>query len=212
MIKRLLQTHTVCSVKRQMSNVKYKLRLFCVSRLTFYFVCCLFFLSCENDPEVVNRNNQRKPNIEEAFNIQSFLSQNGSLRAKLVAPYMLRYSLDTSYIEFPRTLHVNFYDSTGQVESQVDALYGKYLETQSKVFLRDSVVAFNIKGDTLRTPDLWWDQNTRKFYTDNVVRIYRKGQNIIGGRGMVATQDLSDITIFQIEPPSLINVPDSMAN
>ena len=160
--------------------------------------------------EIVNRGNERKADIEEARNIQSYLSQNGALRAKLVAPFMLRYAMDTSYLEFPKSLHVNFYDSSGKVESQLDALYGKYLETRSLVYLRDSVVVFNIKGDTLRTPDLWWDQNTKKFYTDNRVRIYRKDQRVIGGKGMEATQDLTDIVIYQIESPSFFNVPDSM--
>jgi LPS export ABC transporter protein LptC len=174
------------------------------------FLSCLFFFSCENDPGVVNKTNDRKANIEEARNIQSFLSQNGNLRAKLVAPFMLRYAMDTSYLEFPKTLHVNFYDSSGKVESQLDALYGKYFETRSLVYLRDSVVVFNVKGDTLRTPDLWWDQNTKRFYTDNRVRIQRKGQRVIGGKGMEATQDLDDIVIYQIESPSYFSVPDSM--
>lgn len=174
------------------------------------FSGCLFFFSCENDPGDVNRTNDRKANIEEAYNIQSFLSQNGNLRAKLVAPFMLRYAMDTSYLEFPKTLHVNFYDSTGKIESQLNALYGKYFETRSLVYLKDSVVVFNIKGDTLRTPDLWWDQNTKRFYTENRVRIQRKGQRVIGGKGMEASQDLDDITIFQIESPSFITVPDSM--
>lgn len=171
---------------------------------------CLFFFSCENDPEVVNRTNDQKANIEEARNIESYLSQNGNLRAKLVAPFMLRYAMDTSYLEFPQTLHVNFYDSSGKVESQLDAFYGKYFETRSLVYLRDSVVVFNVKGDTMRTPDLWWDQNTKKFYTANRVRIQRKGQRVIGGKGMEASQDLDDIIIYQIESPSYISVPDSM--
>lgn len=180
-----------------------------VSPLAFLFACCCFFSSCENDPGVVNATNDRKPNIEEAFRIQSYLSSNGQQRAKLIAPYMKRYTLDTSYIEFNRSLHVNFYDSTGKVESQVDALYGKYLETQSKVYLRDSVVAFNIKGDTLRSPDLWWDQNTRKFYTDKVVRFKSASKIIYGGKGFEADQDLTRYTIFQ--PTGIIMVPDSMA-
>jgi LPS export ABC transporter protein LptC len=171
---------------------------------------CLFFYSCENDPDIVNKGNERKANIEEAYKIESLLSQNGRLKARLIAPYMLRYSLDTSYLEFPRTLHVNFYDSTGKIESQLDALYGKYLESRSKVYLRDSVVVFNVKGDTLWAPDLWWDQNTRKFYTDKLVRIRRTGQFVIGSKGMEAEQDLSDIIVYQLERPSYITVPDSM--
>ena len=169
---------------------------------------CLFFYSCENDPEVVNNTNERKPNIEYAYHIESFLSQGGNLRAKLVSPYMLRYTLDTSYLEFPKTLHVNFYDSLGKVESQVDALYGKYFETQSKVYLRDSVVVFNVKGDTLRTPDLWWDQNAKKFYTEKNIRLRTKDKKLYGGKGFEADQDLNNWTIFQ--PTGIIIIPDSM--
>jgi LPS export ABC transporter protein LptC len=182
--------------------------LFLVSRLTFLILCTLVLEGCENDPEVVNRTNERKANVEEALNIESYLSTAGRIRAKLVAPYMKRFMLDTSYLEFPRSLHVNFFDSTGKIESQVDAMYGKYLETQSKVYLRDSVVAFNIKGDTLRTPDLWWDQNTKKFYTDKVVRFKSASKVIYGGRGFEADQDLSHYVIFQ--PTGIIIVPDSM--
>jgi LPS export ABC transporter protein LptC len=171
---------------------------------------CLFFYSCENDEAIVNKGNERKANIEVAHKVESLLSQNGKLKARLIAPYMLRYNLDTSYLEFPKTMHVNFYDSTGKIESQLNALYGKYLESRSKVYLRDSVVVFNVKGDTLWAPELWWDQNTRKFYTDKLVRIRRTGQYIIGSKGMEAEQDLSDIIVYQLERPSYITVPDSM--
>jgi len=172
---------------------------------------CLLFWGCENDPAEVRGDNSRKPNIEEANNIQSFLSQNGNLRAKLVAPFMLRYNLDTSYLEFPRTLHVDFYDSAAKVESQVDALYGKYFETRSLVYLRDSVVVFNVKGDTLRTPDLWWDQNTKKFYTEKSIRLRTKNKRLYGGKGFIADQDLTNWSIFK--PEGILLVDDSlMAN
>ena len=171
---------------------------------------CFLFAGCENDPAMLKEVSGRKANIEEAVNVQSLLSQNGAIKAKLVAPYMLRYSLDTSYLEFPKKLHVNFYDSTGKVESQVDALYGKYLETQSKVYLRDSVIVFTVKGDTLRTQELWWDQNTKKFYTNKLVRIVRKGQHMVGDKGMEASQDLTHLTVYQIAHPSFITMPDSM--
>lgn len=208
MIKRVLKFYSLFFDKRQPSNAKQSSLLFDISRLTFLIFCCLFLFSCENDVRKVNETNERKPNVEEAFKIESYLSEGGLQRAKLIAPYMKRYTLDTSYLEFPRSLHVNFFDSAGKVESQVDARYGKYLETQSKVYLRDSVVAFNVKGDTLRTPDLWWDQNTRKFYTDKVVRFKSSTKIIYGGKGFEADQDLSHYTIFQ--PTGIIIVPDSL--
>ena len=201
--------------KRQTSNgrptfaLQLQRHLSHVSRFTFLVLCFSLVISCENDVRKVNESNERKPSIEEGFKIESYLSEGGKQRAKLVAPYMIRYTLDSSYLEFPRSLHVNFFDSTGKIESQVDALYGKYMETQSKVFLRDSVVAFNAKGDTLRTPDLWWDQNTKKFYTDKVVRFRSASKTIYGGKGFTADQDLSNYTIFK--PTGIILVPDSIA-
>ena len=57
------------------------------------------------------------------------------------------------------------------------------------------MIVINIKGDTLQTPELWWDQNTKKFYTDKEVRIAQKTKHIYGGKGMIADQDLSNIEI-----------------
>ncbi len=188
----------------------YSSRFSTVAHCLLPIAGCLLLLSCENDMKKVFADDGRKANIETAINIESFLSQNGRIKAKLIAPLMWRYAMDTSYLEFPKTLHVNFFDSTGKVESQVNALYGKYFESRSQVYLRDSVVVFNTKGDTLRAPELWWDQNTRKFYTAKRVRIRRIGQQIIGDNGMEATQDLNDIKVYQIASPSIINVPDSM--
>lgn len=171
-------------------------------------VFCLVLSSCENDEGVIKSLDSKASGIETAYKVESLLSQNGKLRAKLISPYMLRYAVDSSYLEFPRTLHVDFYDSLAKVESQVDALYGKYFENRSLVYLRDSVRVFNVKGDTLWTPDLWWDQNSKSFYTDKNIRLFTKDKRLWGGKGFRAAQDLSGWRIFQ--PTGIINVPESM--
>ncbi len=170
---------------------------------------CLFVYACENDVNEVNAWNKKVVMVEEAKNIESLLSQHGKLRAKLTSPLMLRYQADTVYLEFPKTLHVDFYDSTGKKESQLDSRYGKYFESLNKVFLKDSVVVANVKGDTLRTSELWWDQNTRKFYTDKLVRLKTVDKTIYGGRGMEAEQDLTGWSIF--EPTGTVVFKDSTA-
>jgi LPS export ABC transporter protein LptC len=157
---------------------------------------CLFFYSCENDVDEVNKWNTKKVMVDEVYTAQIIFSQGGDLKAKLKAPLMLRYQADTIAVEFPKTLHVDFFDSSGKKESQLDALYGKYFESLNKVLLRDSVVVSNIKGDTLKTPELWWDQNTRKFYTDSAVNL-RTADKTIFGKGMQADQDLNNISIFK---------------
>lgn len=171
-------------------------------------VCsCFFFFACENDQKAIDEWTRPKAITEEAKNIETYLSQGSMLKAKLWAPYMLRSSGDTTFVEFPKTLHVNFFDSTGNTDSHLDALYGKYYESLNKVYLRDSVLVYNMQGDSLRSPDLWWDQNSQQFYTDKNVWIKRQG-TVLRGKGMNSRQDLSDIVIKQVT--GLVDVPDSL--
>ena len=163
---------------------------------------CLFLFSCENDVNEVDNQFKKKTAVEEAFNVDGYLSGEGKMKARLTAPYMLRYqpvnSSDSPYIEFPRTLHVDFFDDSTRVESTLDALYARNNEYEKKVFLRDSVVVINkFRGDTLHTSELWWDQGKETFYTDKPVRIYQRTK-VIYGIGMTSKQDFSDWSIFNI--------------
>jgi hypothetical protein len=89
---------------------------------------------------------------------------------------------------------VDFYNDSTQIESWLDSKYGKYFESLDKVYLRDSVIVINVKGDTLRAPDLWWDQTARIFYTDKRAEYRTKDKHIFGNDGLVATQDMSTVT------------------
>ncbi len=175
---------------------------------TVFCLLSVFLFSCENSDKALQEWSQDKALTEEAVNINTLFSQGGRIKANLTAPLMLREQADSVFVEFPKTLHVDFYDSTGKRESQLDALYGKYFETANKVFLRDSVVVSTVRGDTLRAPELWWDQNKGKFYTDKLVRIKQADKQIYGGRGFEAEQDLSTYTIF--ENTGVVRAPEGM--
>src|SRR4030095_15111191 len=125
------------------------------------FAGCFFVCGCENDTTEIIDLTKKVVLKEEATNIESLLSQDGILKARLTAPQMIRVFGDTVYAEFPRSLHCEFYNDSTQVETWLDSRYGKYFEGIGKVYLRDSVVVITTKGDTLRSPDLWWDQNTK---------------------------------------------------
>ncbi|HEY0678998.1 MAG TPA: LPS export ABC transporter periplasmic protein LptC [Chitinophagaceae bacterium] len=158
--------------------------------LAALFMGCFFLTACENDPKDIAKMTEKKTAVEEAHNVETFMSQDAKMKARLTAPYMLRYLADSPYVEFPRSLHVDFYNDTMAMESQVDALYGKYREWEKKVFLRDSVVVMNkLKGDTLRTDELWWDQQSEKFFTDKPVYIHTKDKVFYGANGMEANQN-----------------------
>lgn len=166
-----------------------------VTKLSAALVSGCFFLSaCENDPQVIKDWTEKKVMVEKAKDVESYLSQGGEMRAKLLSPLMFRYQTDTVYTEFPNTLHVDFYNDSVQVESWLTANYGKYYESLNKVFLRDSVMVVNVDGDTLRCPELWWDQNQKRFYTDKPSRIDGKDKHIYCRDGIEGPQDLKILT------------------
>jgi len=174
--------------------------------LTALLMGCFFvFTSCENDEKVVNELFQKKVAVEEARNIESYLSQVGVVKAKLTSPYMLRVQADSPYMEFPKTMHVDFYNDSTVIESTVDSRYAKYVEFDRKVLLRDSVLVISIKnGDTLRTQELWWDQDKKEFYTDKPAHVFQRDKIIFAKNGLRAAQDLTSYTFYSSSGPMLV--------
>ncbi|RZM01772.1 MAG: LPS export ABC transporter periplasmic protein LptC, partial [Pedobacter sp.] len=121
---------------------------------------------CENSQKDIDTLLKPRQSIEVAYDVESFMSQEGVMKARLRSPIMNKVTADTNYIEFPTKLHVDFYNDSVQIETRLDCKYAKYYENQDRVYLRDSVVAITVKGDTLKCPDLWWDQSKGIFYTD----------------------------------------------
>ena len=103
---------------------------------------------------------------------------------------------------------MDFFDDSTKIESTVDALYAKYVEFDHKVLLRDSVLVKSLKnGDTLRTQELWWDQDKQEFYTDKPSHVYQRDKIIFAKDGLRANQSLTSYTFYNTSGPML--VPES---
>lgn len=173
------------------------------SFLYYLIMGTLLFIGCENDEkEVAAVLNIKQLGIEEGKNIISFYSTGGKTKAKLTAPLMWRNQYDSSKVEFPKTLHVDFFDSALIKESELFAKYGKYLETENTVLLRDSVIVFNTKQDTLWCNELIWDQNKAAFYTDKPVIIKQNNgtftQKVVAIKGLYSNQSFTNFTLFKV--------------
>ena len=172
---------------------------------------CFFMTACENDVDAVKALGIRVGGIDVGKDVAIYVSNDGKLGAKLTAPLMNRYLEDSSkMIEFPQTIHVDFYKDSNQIESQLFAKYAKYKETENIVFLKEDVIIFNNLGDTLWCKEMYWDQNTGKFYTEKDVIV--KQHNPVAkvyGKGLEANQNLSDIRIFKPQSNSYAISQDS---
>lgn len=175
--------------------------------LAAVFTGCFFLVGCEDKlSEGHAKFNQKDIAKEEGKNVVITYSVAGKKKAILTGPIMYRVQDTVPYVEFPKNIHVDFFDIRDSIESKLDAKYATYKESQSKVFLRDSVRIINIKGDTLYCDELYWDRNHTgtEFYTEKPVRIRTRTQ-IINGIGMEARQDFKEYHI--IHPTGIVQVP-----
>lgn len=169
----------------------------------------VYLSSCGNSDEELNKYNSKSLGVEEIKNADINYTLGGKAKAKLLSPLMLKVQDVSPYVEFPKTLHVDFFNEAGVIDSRLDALYGKFFEQESKVFLKDSVIVINVLGDTLYCNELWWDRNRRgnEFYTDKPVRIRRK-MEIINGTGMQADQNFKNWVILN-PSKGVMRIPNS---
>ena len=172
---------------------------------------CFFMTSCENDVDAVKALGTRVIGIDVGKDVAIYISNDGKLGAKLTSPLMNRYLEDSSkMIEFPLSIHVDFYKDSNQVESQLSAKYAKYKETENIIFLKEDVIIFNTLGDTLWCKEMYWDQNTGKFYTEKDVVVKQHNPLAkIYGKGLEANQNLTDIRIFKPQSNSYAILQDS---
>lgn len=182
--------------------------------LSFFLLLSMLavtLFSCENNPEVVKKLSSKDLGIEKAVQVDINYTLGGKAKAKLLSPLMLRVQDTLPYVEFPNSLHVDFFNDSAIRESLLDALYGKYFESQSRVLLRDSIRFIGLKnGDTLYCQELYWDRNrpVYQFYTDKPVQIRTKTQVIYGEDGFETNQDFSEKLVKRVVN-SIFRIPAS---
>lgn len=175
-----------------------------------FFLGCIILLSCENSKEEIDNLTKKNLGIEEAVKVNINYTLGGKAKAILQSPLMLRVQDTMPYVEFPKKIHVDFYNDSTKIESILDAKYAKYIESQSKILLRDSVRFIGLKnGDTLYCDELYWDRNRPiyQFYTDKPVQIRTK-THTINGVGFETSQNFKDKVIRQVTN-SIIKVSSS---
>lgn len=165
--------------------------------------------ACENSQKEIDSLYKKKIGVEEAKDIELIYTMGGKTKSILRSPIMLHVQDTTIFYEFPKTLAADFYSEAGEIESKLTAKYGRYTETKSVVFLRDSVKVINIaNGDTLFCDELYWDRNRigTEFYTDKPVKIRTRTQ-VLDGTGLEASQDFKTKRILY--PKGTVSVPSN---
>lgn len=147
---------------------------------------------CKNDPQKIHALvDKRSPQEDKAEDVTIIYSEKGRTKIRMFATEFIRNEVaKPPFLDMRKGLKVEFFADSMKVESTLTALYARWYEGKGSVLIRDSVVVVNSKGETLRTEELIWNQNVKKFYTEKFVRINTPDQ-VMYGDGLEANEDFS---------------------
>ena len=178
--------------------------------LIFNFYLLIFFSSCETDIPTINQilSGKNTPS-ETGKEVEIVYSDSGIVKMKLMAVQLDRFAGEKTYIEMPKGVKMFFYDDSLQVTSQLKADYGIRYDNEGRMEAKRHVVVVNVKGDTLNTEHLIWDETKARVYTKAFVRITTKDE-VLFGDGLESNEDFTKYKITHLT--GIVNVKDKEEN
>ena len=161
-------------------------------------VLAILFSSCAKDTikqAEVEEERKTMP-VLTTDTVSTLISDSGITRYRIEAAEWLVYDkTDPPYQEFPGGIYLEQFDEDLEVQASLKADYAYYNESQQIWTLRGNVHALNRKGEQFDTPELHWNQQTHRIYSDTTIHITRE-VSIIEGVGFDSNEEMSQYTIL----------------
>ncbi|MDR1415895.1 MAG: LPS export ABC transporter periplasmic protein LptC [Prevotellaceae bacterium] len=157
--------------------------------------------SCKSNIEKVRELNdiQSIPSLR-IENLNGRMTELGGIKVRFIAPELRQFHFaEEKYTDFPKGVELYRYLDSITVESSVTANHAIYYEVKELWEGAGNVVVKNMQGDELRTEKLFWNQKTKKIYTDAPVKIVdtQKGA-IIHGKGLISDESFTEYEIQEV--------------
>ena len=162
--------------------------------------------SCSNDLEKVKKLTavDSIPDIT-VKNILVKQSESGMITLELTAPQLNSYQGREPYTEFPKGLRIIFFDSLMQPKSELTARYGISWDNKRVMEAKGDVVVKNFtKKAQLNTEHLTWDENKRKMFSEQFVKITTPDR-IITGKSMESDEVFDNWVIRNVSGTFYVN-------
>ena len=166
--------------------------------MRFLIFLVLIFVSCSNDPKLVQEfvSSEVLP-IEKIEGAEMLHTENGKLKVKIVATTIERFNNQQPQLVFSNHLVVYFYNDSALVQSTLKAEYAEINDEKKLMTAKENVILTNIAGKKLESEELIWDEKNTKIYTDKKVKI-TTGKEVIEGEGFVSNPDFTEYSISKI--------------
>jgi LPS export ABC transporter protein LptC len=158
--------------------------------------------SCRNDIEKINKlDNPDTIPASHATDVVIIVSDSTFVRVKIDTPELKEFPVADSLepkTEFPKGLVATFYNKSMQVESTLVAGYAIY-HTKRKLFeaSKDVVIKNLIQNQELHTNMLWWDETSKRVWSDQAVTIITINGTTYGDSGFESDQNFSKYSILR---------------
>lgn len=156
--------------------------------------------SCTNNIDIASvlENKEDKASIT-AKNSEIIYTENGKVKLKVIAPVTKIFqNVEQPYTEFPEGITVYNFSDSMEIESELTSNYANYYDKKKLWSASNNVIAKNKKGETLNTEHLFWDQNKRTIYTEDMVKI-TTADGIQYGQGFISDEAFNN---WEIRKPN----------
>lgn len=131
--------------------------------------------------------------------VTMLISDSGVIRYRVTSEVWKVYDKAAEpYWYYPKKVYFEKFNDSLRTESLVQSDTAKYFTRRKMWELRKNVVIVNLKGDKFETSLLYWDQLTRRIYSDSFIRIEQADQ-VMMGYGFESNEEL---TVYRIKKPT----------
>tara|TARA_Y100000385_G_scaffold51227_1_gene48140 strand:+ start:1759 stop:2367 length:609 start_codon:yes stop_codon:yes gene_type:complete len=145
------------------------------------FFTTTVILSCQTNPQKMEAlvKDVEEP-VVSSQNVEWFYTKNGAASHRLISPKVLRFEAQKEYIEFPLGLEIYSYNTQGEQEAFMKSDYAIQNLEDNTIEAKGGVLLENLVGEKLETEYLVWDEKREEIFTEELVKITKQGQSIIG--------------------------------
>ena len=144
-----------------------------------YGIVMLF--SCQTNPVEMEALSKElnEPTVSTSV-VEWFYTKNGKASFKLNSPEMFRFDGEEAYLEFPKGIELESYEPEGNKDAYLRSDYAIQHLKNNLIEAKGNVLLQNVKGEKLESEHLMWDEVKELIYTEEFVKITKKGQVIMG--------------------------------
>lgn len=167
-----------------------------IATTLFAVVVMLLFCNCSHQKKQTTQFTPRDSlSSMTTMKVNTLISDSGITRYRIKAKEWKVYDRKKPpHWAFEKGLHLEKFDTLFNIEASMDADTAYYYTKKRLWHLIGNIYVINQKKEEFRTQELFWNENTRKIYSDKYIQIDQIDQTITG-YGFESNQNLTKYSI-----------------